>query len=70
MTGVQTCALPIYTLYEFICSTVGANNNKIKTAIVVDEDAISPTESAFGLLSVLIMVTISGYSAIYFEAML
>ena len=57
-------------MYEFICSTVGANNYKIKTAIVVDEDAISPTESAFGLLSVLIMVTISGYSAIYFEAML
>ena len=57
-------------MYYFLRSIVGASNIKTKTAIVVDEDAISPAEAAFGLISVLIMVTISGYSAIYFEAML
>ena len=34
------------------------------------EDTISAAETGSGLLSVLVMVAISGYSAIYFEAML
>lgn len=38
--------------------------------VVADDDMVTPIEAAFGLGAVLIMVAISGYSAIYFEAIL
>jgi hypothetical protein len=44
--------------------------SKIKATAPTDDDAVTPMETAFGILAVLAMVTISGYSAIYFEAML
>lgn len=47
--------------------------SKVKNAVAaaaLDDDVVSPVETAFGILAVLAMVTISGYSAIYFEAML
>ena len=38
--------------------------------VVADDDSVSTVEAVFGLGAVLVMVAISGYSAIYFEAIL
>jgi hypothetical protein len=48
---------------------IHTTGSKIKP-VVADDDMVSPIEAAFGLGAVLVMVAISGYSAIYFEAIL
>ena len=55
-----------FLLFVRCIHTVGS---KIKP-VVADDDMVSPVEAAFGLGAVLVMVAISGYSAIYFEAIL
>eukprot|EP01038_Epipyxis_sp_PR26KG_P011301 gene11301-15161_t len=53
------------------CESLNANNgNEQNKSNSSPNNLTSMTESMIGMISVLVMVTISGYSAIYFESML
>lgn len=60
------CQIIITRTYTYFTA---ASGSKFK-AVADEEVAITPLESMCGVAAVLVMVTISGYAAIYFEAML
>jgi UDP-sugar transporter A1/2/3 len=49
---------------------LGGKKGKGGASSSTDDESVSAVETFFGLVAVLAMVTISGYSAIYFEQML
>ena len=56
--------------HSSIASSLPGVKTVLPAARTTDDDALSPIEALLGISSVLAMVAISGYSAIYFEAML